>query len=106
MHENRDYSRRTNSDQVTSASAKLRRVSAIDAARLLSHTLGEEESSDFLLGAIADPLLKQASIEDRVNNVHLPIHFVAPFKKPAVVDNRRSVPIIPADLLCNVSAPE
>jgi Mn-containing catalase len=48
-----------------------RQLGAVDAARLLSHTLGEEESSDFLLTAISDPLLQQAAIEDDGNNVNL-----------------------------------
>ena len=43
----------------------------MDAARLLSHTLGEEESSDFLLTAIADPLIQQAAIADGGNNINL-----------------------------------
>jgi Mn-containing catalase len=51
--------------------ALARQIGAIDAARLLSQTLGEEESSDFLLTAIADPLLQQAAIEDGGNNVDL-----------------------------------
>jgi Mn-containing catalase len=48
-----------------------RQLGEIDAARLLSHTLGEEESSDFLLTAIADPLIQQAAIEDGGNNITL-----------------------------------
>ncbi len=35
-----------------------------DVAHLLSHTLGEEESADYLLTAVAKPLLQQASVED------------------------------------------
>ena len=37
----------------------------------LSHTLGEEESADFLLTAISDPLLQQVAIEDSGNTVNL-----------------------------------
>jgi len=48
-----------------------RQLGEIDAARLLSHTLGEEESSDFLLTSIADPLIQQAAIEDGGNNINL-----------------------------------
>jgi Mn-containing catalase len=48
-----------------------RQIGAIDAAKLLCHTLGEEESSDFLLSAIADPLLQQAAIEDGGNSINL-----------------------------------
>jgi Mn-containing catalase len=48
-----------------------RQLGEIDAARLLSQTLGEEESSDFLLTAIANPLIQQAAIEDGGNNINL-----------------------------------
>jgi len=48
-----------------------RQLGEFDSARLLSHTLGEEESSDFLLTAIAAPLIQQAAIEDGGNNVNL-----------------------------------
>ena len=48
-----------------------RQIGEVDAARLLSQTLGEEESSDFLLTAIADPLIQQAAIEDGGANVNL-----------------------------------
>lgn len=51
--------------------ALARQMGALDAARLLSHTLGEEESADFLLTAISDPLLQQAAIEDGGKNVNL-----------------------------------
>jgi Mn-containing catalase len=53
------------------AKALARQIGAVDAARLLSHTLGEEESCDFLLTAIADPLLQQAAIEDDGNDINL-----------------------------------
>ena len=33
-----------------------RQLGAIDCARLLTHTLGEEEAADFLLTALSDPL--------------------------------------------------
>jgi Mn-containing catalase len=51
--------------------ALARQIGAVEAARLLSHTLGEEESADFLLTAIADPLLQQAAIEDGGNHINL-----------------------------------
>ena len=54
-----------------SAKALARQIGAVDAARLLSHTLGEEESADFLLTAISDPLLQQAAIEDGGNSINL-----------------------------------
>ncbi len=40
-------------------------------AALLSHTLGDEESADFLLTLIAKPLLQQATLEDMGADVHL-----------------------------------
>uniref|UniRef100_Q01R92 Uncharacterized protein n=1 Tax=Solibacter usitatus (strain Ellin6076) TaxID=234267 RepID=Q01R92_SOLUE len=46
------------------AKALARQIGLLEAARLLSHTLGEEESTDFLLTAISDPLLQQAAIQD------------------------------------------
>lgn len=48
-----------------------RQIGEIDAARLLTQTLGEEESSDFILTAIADPLMQQATIDDTGANVNL-----------------------------------
>jgi Mn-containing catalase len=35
-----------------------------EVAHLLTHTLGEEESADFLLTSIAKPLLQEAAVED------------------------------------------
>jgi len=48
-----------------------RQLGQMDCARLLSHTLGEEESTDFLLTAISDPLIQQASLDDVGANVNL-----------------------------------
>src|ERR1700676_4593387 len=48
-----------------------RQIGEIECARLLSHTLGEEASADFLLTAIADPLLQQATLEDEDADVNL-----------------------------------
>jgi Mn-containing catalase len=48
-----------------------RQLHEIDCARLLSQTLGEEESADFLLTAISDPLIQQASLEDAGASVNL-----------------------------------
>ena len=48
-----------------------RQLGAVDCARLLSHTLGEEESADFLLTAISDPLIQQLSLEDAGADVNL-----------------------------------
>src|SRR5579872_6842014 len=51
--------------------ALARQIGAVDAARLLSQTLGEEQSADFLLTAISDPLMQQAAIEDGGNAINL-----------------------------------
>ena len=48
-----------------------RQLGQVEAARLLSHTLGEEESADFLLTAISDPLIQQAALDDQGAEVNL-----------------------------------
>ena len=48
-----------------------RQMGEIESAMLLSHTLGEEENADFLLTAIADPLLQQATLDDINADVNL-----------------------------------
>jgi len=48
-----------------------RQIGEVDCARLLSHTLGEEESADFLLTAIAEPLIQQVSLDDAGATVNL-----------------------------------
>jgi|SRR5579871_301979 len=48
-----------------------RQLGEMDCARLLGHTLGEEESTDFLLTAISDPLIQQATLEDQGAEVDL-----------------------------------
>lgn len=48
-----------------------RQIGQLDVATLLSHTLGEEESTDFLLTTIAKPILQQASLEDMGGHVDL-----------------------------------
>jgi ferritin-like metal-binding protein YciE len=40
-----------------------RQIGEYEIAELLTHTLGEEESADFLLSEVAKPLLQQASSE-------------------------------------------
>jgi Mn-containing catalase len=47
-----------------SAKALARQIGAVEVATLLSHTLGEEESADYLLTTIAKPLLQQAAAEE------------------------------------------
>lgn len=46
------------------ARALARQIGQFDVATLLSHTLGEEESTDHLLTEIAKPILQQATAED------------------------------------------
>jgi Mn-containing catalase len=48
-----------------------RQIGAIEVAMLATHTLGEEESADYLLTAIAKPLLQQASLNDMGGAVNL-----------------------------------
>jgi Mn-containing catalase len=48
-----------------------RQIGAIEVARLAAHTLGEEESADYLLTAIAKPLLQQAALDDMGGDVNL-----------------------------------
>ena len=48
-----------------------RQIGQNDCARLLSHTLGEEESADFLLTAISDPILQQLTLNDAGADVNL-----------------------------------
>lgn len=44
--------------------ALARQIHERDVATLLSHTLGEEESTDFLLTTLSKPLIQQATLED------------------------------------------
>lgn len=48
-----------------------RQLGAMDCAQLLSQTLGEEESTDFLLTAISDPLIQQLALDDVGAEVNL-----------------------------------
>jgi Mn-containing catalase len=48
-----------------------RQIGEIACARLLSHTLGEEEAADFLLSTISQPLLQQASLDDAGASINL-----------------------------------
>ncbi len=67
-----------------------RQLRKTDCARLLSHTLGEEESSDFLLTTIADPLMQQASLDDMGAEVDLESVPVAGPEKAAARSEKRS----------------
>jgi Mn-containing catalase len=53
------------------ARALARQIGEPGVATLLSHTLGDEESADFLLTAISKPLLQQATLEDMGADVDL-----------------------------------
>jgi len=53
------------------ARALARQLGEHHCARLLTQTLGEEESTDFLLTMISDPLLQQLSLDDAGANVNL-----------------------------------
>lgn len=48
-----------------------RQMGLRDCSRLLSQTLGEEESADFLLTSIADPLVQQLTLDDMGADVNL-----------------------------------
>jgi Mn-containing catalase len=41
-----------------------RQIGELEVARLLTHTLGEEESADFLLTEISKPLVQEATLQD------------------------------------------
>jgi len=51
--------------------ALARQIGEMEVADLLSHTLGDEESADFLLTSLAKPLLQQARLEDMGGQVNL-----------------------------------
>jgi ferritin-like metal-binding protein YciE len=51
--------------------ALARQIGAYPVAELLSRTLGEEESADYLLSAIAKPIIQQATLEDMGADVNL-----------------------------------
>jgi Mn-containing catalase len=53
------------------ARALARQIGEIEVATLLTHTLGDEESADFLLTLISKPLLQQATLEDIGGDVNL-----------------------------------
>ena len=48
-----------------------RQIGELEVATLLSHTLGEEQSADYLLSALSKPLLQQASLDDAGAHVDL-----------------------------------
>lgn len=42
-----------------------RQIGAVDAAVLLAHTLGEEESADYLLTEVSKPLVQEATLQEQ-----------------------------------------
>jgi Mn-containing catalase len=48
-----------------------RQLGMLEVAELMSHTLGEEESADYLLTSISKPLLQQATLDDMGGDVDL-----------------------------------
>ncbi|HTT66059.1 MAG TPA: DUF892 family protein [Bryobacteraceae bacterium] len=69
-----------------------RQIGEIDCARLLTHTLGEEESADFLLTAIADPLIQQASLDDLGSDVNLDIVSSEPGERKSSARSKKKMP--------------
>jgi Mn-containing catalase len=55
----------------TSVRALARQIGMFEVADLLSHTLGEEESADYLLCSIGKPLMQQAALDDMGADVNL-----------------------------------
>jgi Mn-containing catalase len=51
--------------------ALAKQLGLLDIAELMTHTLGDEESADFLLSSIAKPLVQQATLEDMNADVDL-----------------------------------
>ena len=51
--------------------ALAKQLGLLDVAELMTHTLGDEESADFLLSSIAKPMVQQATLEDMGANVDL-----------------------------------
>jgi Mn-containing catalase len=51
--------------------ALAKQLGLLDIAELMTHTLGDEESTDFLLSSLAKPMVQQATLEDMGANVDL-----------------------------------
>jgi Mn-containing catalase len=66
-----------------------RQFGQMDCARLLTHTLGEEEAADFLLTALADPLVQQVSLNDLGAKVDLETVGVGFGDKPSAVRRKK-----------------
>jgi Mn-containing catalase len=63
-----------------------RQIGAMEAATILSHTIGEEEAADYLLSSIAKPLMQQATLDDLGANTNL--ESVPTASKPAGSERR------------------
>jgi Mn-containing catalase len=66
-----------------------RQFGQMDCARLLTHTLGEEEAADFLLTALSDPLVQQVSLNDLGAKVDLETVGVGFGDKPSPVRRKK-----------------
>ncbi len=51
--------------------ALAKQMGMLEVAELMSHTLGDEESADYLLSSIAKPLVQQATLDDMGGKVDL-----------------------------------
>ena len=69
-----------------------RQIGEMECARMLTHTLGEEESADFLLTSIADPLLQQATLDDKGADTNLESATGEKRGVPAGASARRKTP--------------
>ena len=67
--------------------ALAKQLGLLDIAELMTHTLGDEESADYLLGSIAKPMVQQAPLEDMGANVDL--EGKPPVRQEAGTETRR-----------------
>jgi len=67
--------------------ALAKQLGLLDIAELMTHTLGDEESADYLLGSIAKPMVQQATLEDMGANVDL--EGKPPVRQEAGTETRR-----------------
>jgi len=64
-----------------------RQLKEMDVARLLSHSLGEEEGADFLLTQVAEPLLQQATLNDLGATTNLGMVNAMPSRQPSLQES-------------------
>jgi Mn-containing catalase len=67
--------------------ALAKQLGLLEVAELMTHTLGDEESADYLLSSIAKPMVQQATLEDMGANVDLEGKPVG--RQEAAVETRR-----------------